>query len=159
MDAQDDRPDRDARPSRRYDEALGYLVKHVHLALQEASDAALARLGVTSRDLGVIRVVATGAATSQQEIGSLLGIDRTSMVAMLDDLERKGLVRRQPSAQDRRRNVVALTPQGQESYEEAERETSAVDAVFLEALGENEARRFRRSLKLLLDAAGVRSGP
>nr|WP_240188697.1 MarR family transcriptional regulator [Nakamurella flavida] len=115
---------------------------------------------MTSRDLGVVRVIATGAATSQQEIGALLGIDRTSMVAMLDDLEDRGLVRRQPSPHDRRRNVLALTPEGERTYQDAEREIAVVDAKFLEPLSSNDSRRFARALRTLLDAAdGADRGP
>jgi DNA-binding MarR family transcriptional regulator len=58
---------------------------------------------VTVRDLGVLRVIASGQAQPQQEAAAALGVDRTSMVALLDALERQGIVARRPSEQDRRR--------------------------------------------------------
>ena len=39
-------------------EVLGYLLKHAHLALEGFTDAALALFGITSRDLGALRVIA-----------------------------------------------------------------------------------------------------
>jgi hypothetical protein len=87
----------------------GYLLKHAHLALEHRAQAALAGIGVTVRDLGVLTVIARGEAQSQQEAAAVPGVDRTAMVALLDTLERKGIITRTPSAQDRRRNVIALT--------------------------------------------------
>lgn len=46
------------------------------------------------------------------ELAGRLGVDRTTMVALIDGLERKGLVERRRSARDRRRNVVLLTAEG-----------------------------------------------
>jgi hypothetical protein len=43
---------------------LGYLLKHAHLALEHRAQAALADVGVTVRDLGVPRVIASGKAQS-----------------------------------------------------------------------------------------------
>jgi DNA-binding MarR family transcriptional regulator len=75
---------------------LGYLLKHAHLALEHRAQAALADIGVTVRDLGVLRVIASGEAQSQQEAAAVLGVDRTSMVALLDALERQGSSRAGP---------------------------------------------------------------
>jgi hypothetical protein len=59
-------------------------------------------VGVTVRDLGVLRIIARGEAQSQEEAAAVLGVDGTSMVALLDALERQGIVARRPSEQDRR---------------------------------------------------------
>ena len=45
---------------RAHDDVLGYLLKHAHLALEQRTDAALADVGLTARDLGVLRVIAGG---------------------------------------------------------------------------------------------------
>jgi hypothetical protein len=75
---------------------LGYLLNHAHLALEHRAQAALADVGVTVRDLCVLRVIASGEAQSQQEAAAVLGVDRTSMVALLDALERRGSSRAGP---------------------------------------------------------------
>jgi DNA-binding MarR family transcriptional regulator len=75
---------------------------------------------VTVGDLGVLRVIASGETQSQQEAAAVLGVDRTSMVALLDTLERQGIIARRPSEQDRRRNVIALTDHGWEVFRQAE---------------------------------------
>lgn len=146
-----DRYDRTA--VRRHDDVLGYLLKHAHLALEERSDAALAPLGITSRDLGVLRVIAGGEARSQQEVAAVLGVDRTSMVVLLDALERAGIVARRPSEEDRRRNVVDLTDSGRDLFARAERASLAVERDFTGALGVDGASDLGDALRTLLAAA------
>ncbi|WP_313546535.1 MarR family winged helix-turn-helix transcriptional regulator [Leifsonia aquatica] len=137
---------------RRYDDVLGYLLKHAHLALEARTDAALGPLGVTSRDMGVLRVIVEGEARSQQEVAAVLGVDRTSMVALLDTLEREGIVARHPSEQDRRRNVIELTEAGRKVFTEAERASLAVEREFVGSLGVDGANELRAALRSLLAA-------
>lgn len=142
-------------PVRAYDDVLGYLLKHAHLALEQRTDAALAPTGLTTRDLGVLRVIAGGAARSQQEIAALLGIDRTTMVALVDGLERRGIVARRPAEHDRRRNVVVLTADGGERFAAAERVATAAEDAFTDVLGRAEADRLRGVLRTVLSDDGA----
>jgi DNA-binding MarR family transcriptional regulator len=131
-------------------EVLGYLLKHAHLALEGYTDAALARFGITSRDLGALRVIAGGEAKSQQDVAGILGVDRTSMVALLDALEQAGIVARRPSEQDRRRNVIELTNRGWEIFVQAEQSSLAVENKFVGVLGDEGASDLRRALGSLV---------
>ena len=139
-------------PPRRHDDVLGYLLKHAHLVLEARTDAALAPLGVTARDMGVLRVIVGGEARSQQEVAAVLGVDRTSMVALLDTLEREGIVARHPFEQDRRRNVIELTEAGRKVFTEAERTSLGVEHEFVESLGAAGAKELRAALRSLLAA-------
>ena len=137
---------------RAHDDVLGYLIKHAHLELEKKTDTALAALGVTSRDLGALRVIAGGEATSQQEVAGVLGVDRTSMVALLDALEDRGIIIRRPSEHDRRRNVVELTAGGRRLFDKAEAVSIAVERDFTAGLGQRGATELRRALRTTLDA-------
>jgi DNA-binding MarR family transcriptional regulator len=125
---------------------LGYLLKHAHLALERRAQAALADVGVTVRDLGVLRVIASGEAQ--------LGVDRTSMVALLDALERQGIVARRPSEQDRRRNIIALTDHGWEVFRQAESRYSETERDFTATLGDAGAAGLRQALRTVLSENG-----
>lgn len=110
-------------------EVLAYLLKHAHFRLTELTDAALAPLGIDSKDFGLLRVIAAGEPKSQASVAQTLSIDRTTMVALIDALSAKGIVTRRPDPDDRRRNVVELTEAGRAvlaraatAYDEAERE-------------------------------------
>jgi len=133
---------------------LGYLLKHAHLALEHRAQAALADVGVTVRDLGVLRVIASGEAQSQQEAAAVLGVDRTSMVALLDALERQGIVARKPSEQDRRRNIIALTDHGWEVFRQAESRYSETERDFTATLGDAGAAGLRQALRTVLSENG-----
>jgi DNA-binding MarR family transcriptional regulator len=142
-----------ADPVRAHDDVLGYLLKHAHLALEQRTDAALAGMGLTARDLGVLRVIAGGEARSQQEVATVLGVDRTSMVALLDALEHRGIVARRPSERDRRRNAVELTQDGRSLFQRAEQRSTQAELAFTAVLGDAGRAELRRALKAALDAS------
>ncbi|MEU5535501.1 MarR family winged helix-turn-helix transcriptional regulator [Streptomyces sp. NPDC020362] len=128
---------------------LGYLLKHVHLRFTEASAQALAPFGVDGRELAVLAVLAADRPLSQMEAAIRIGVDRTTMVALVDALEGKGLVARRRSTEDRRRNTVQPTPQGQELLREAELARAEAERSFLAPLSGTDADRFLRSLRAL----------
>jgi len=133
-------------------DALGYLLKHAALRLATLTDASLTPLGIDSKDLGAIRVLARREPTSQLQVAQTLGIDRTTMVALLDALERQGLVTRQPDPDDRRRNLVELTNVGTETYEAGEAIRKAVEAEFLTPLDQGDGEQLRDALRALMAA-------
>src|ERR671930_455072 len=81
---------------------LGYLLKHAWLRSQEVTGPALAPYGIGGRELAVLLLLAEGESLSQQQAAGRLEVDRTTMVALLDELEAKGLVARRPHPGDRR---------------------------------------------------------
>jgi DNA-binding MarR family transcriptional regulator len=129
---------------------LGYLLKHAQLRLGELTMAALAPYGITGRELAVLLSLAGGEPASQQEAAHRLGVDRTTMVALLDALEAKGLVTRHPHAGDRRRNVVELTPAGKRTLRAATEASDAAEQRFLAPLTEPAGRQLRAALQALV---------
>ncbi|WCB95349.1 hypothetical protein DSM104299_04092 [Baekduia alba] len=129
---------------------LGYLLKHSYLRHAEQLSEALSPLGVDGRELAVLRVLDTDEPSSQAEAAKRLGLDRTTMVGLVDTLEARSLVARKPHAADRRRNVVALTRRGQRVLAEGTRIGDAVEDRFLSGLSATDARRLRSILGALL---------
>src|SRR6266704_7192861 len=80
---------------------LGYLLKHAQLRLAELTSSAMAPFGISGRECAVLIVIDDRAPLSQQEVARRLAVDRTTMVALIDDLESKGLVQRRPDPDDR----------------------------------------------------------
>ena len=143
----------DADQIRAHDDVLGYLLKHAQRALEQRTEAALADLDLTARDLGVLRVIAGGEAKSQQEASAVLGVDPTSMVALLDALEHRGIVARRPSERDRRRNIVELTGHGRDVFRQAEDRYAKAEKAFTSSLGDAGAAELRRALQTVLQNA------
>ena len=129
---------------------LGYLLKHAQLRLRELTGKALEPYGIDGRQLAVLLAIDDRVPRSQQEIARRLGVDRTSMVALVDELERKGLCERQVVAGDRRKNVVALTAAGGDTVREATTASDLAEREFLATLSEAEAATFRRLLQAVV---------
>ncbi|MFF7333039.1 MarR family transcriptional regulator [Streptomyces sp. NPDC008150] len=129
---------------------LGYLLKHAHLGLKKASTEALAPYGVDGHELAVMVVLAGDDPLSQAEAAARLGVDRTTMVALTDSLESRGLVVRRRSLADRRKNIVELTETGRARLYAAEDARRAAERDFLAPLGEEGAASLLRRLHLLV---------
>jgi DNA-binding MarR family transcriptional regulator len=133
----------------RPDAHLGYLLKHVQLRFFEVGAAALEPLGINGREAAVLRAVADRSPVSQGEIAAAMNVDRT-MVALIDDLQGKGLVRRRQDPDDRRKNAVELTDAGRDTVRRAAGAVERAERDFLRPLSATEAAQFRKALRALL---------
>jgi DNA-binding MarR family transcriptional regulator len=129
-------------------ERLGLLLKHAQSGFAQRHAARLAPLGVTGRQTAVL-IGLDGDPVSQAELARGLGVDRTTMVALIDELERRGWVERRTDPADRRRNVVELTAAGRGILRHARLASDEAEQEFLAPLSEDDARAFRRILRAL----------
>src|ERR687896_461660 len=81
-------------------------VSHTHTA------EALESLGLTTALFALLNVLGTREGAIQQELGGAMGIDPSTMVSLIDQLEAAGLAKRRPRPTDRRAREVAITPKG-----------------------------------------------
>lgn len=128
---------------------LGYLFKRAFLALEDLHTEHLAGLEVNVRELGVLLLLDGREPESQQQAAARLGVDRTTMVTLLDGLEGKGLVARQADAGDRRRNVVGLTDDGRRALVEAKAASDEAERQLLRDLSPAESQHLRELLARL----------
>jgi DNA-binding MarR family transcriptional regulator len=139
--------------SHRQDAHLGYLLKHAQLRFFELGAIALAPLGISGREAAVLRAIDGGPAVSQGEVARAMNVDRTTMVALIDDLQLKGLVRRRQDPDDRRRNVVELTDAGHGAVQQAAKAVGQAERDFLAPLSAAETAQFKKILRALLEDA------
>ena len=128
---------------------LGYLLKHAQLRLAELTASAMAPFGITGRQLAVLIAIDSQAPLSQQEVAHRLGVDRTTMVLLIDELENKRLVQRRRDQDDRRTNVVVLTDAGRTTLREASRASDEAERLFLGPLSAGEAGQLRQALRAI----------
>ena len=140
----------DGEPCPELSRRLGYLLKHAQQQLSELTTKALAPFGIDGRELGVLLVLADHEPTSQLRVSQRLSVDRTTMVALLDTLEDKGLVSRHPDAGDRRRNVVELTDAGRGALRRGTKASDEAERAFLAPLSSQAAEHLRASLQAIV---------
>jgi len=128
---------------------LGYLLKHAQLRLAGLTASAMAPFGITGRLLAVLIAVDSQAPLSQQEVAHRLGVDRTTMVLLIDELEDKRLVQRRRDPDDRRKNVVVLTDAGRTTLREASSASAEAERLFLGPLSGDEAAQLRQALRAI----------
>ena len=80
-----------------------------------------------------------------------MNVDRTTMVALIDDLQLKGLVQRRQDPDDRRKNVVELTDAGRSAVRQAAEAVEQAERDFLGPLSAAEAAQFKKMLRVLLE--------
>src|SRR5688500_5219292 len=91
---------------------LFWLLGRASRSAQQLTRDRLAAAGLRRGHYGVLATLAEFGAAAQAEIGRRLGVDRSDMVAILNDLEGEGYVSREPDPTDRRRNSVTVTAAG-----------------------------------------------
>jgi DNA-binding MarR family transcriptional regulator len=106
----------------------------------------LAGTGLNARQVGILTLVTERAPMTQKALSDALRIDRTTMVALLDDLEHKGYVERQRHPRDRRAFLVHPTEPGRTAKVAAVRILDEQQRRFLAPLTPAE----RRQLAALL---------
>jgi DNA-binding MarR family transcriptional regulator len=127
-------------------ERLGYLLKHAQLGLGAVVEPALAPLGLDGRQYAVLAVLVSEGPRSQQRLSERMRVDRTTMVSLVDDLERKGFVERRRHAADRRAYAIHVTGKGKRALERGRKAVEAAEDELLGPLSPGE----RRTLKELL---------
>ncbi|WP_277186735.1 MarR family winged helix-turn-helix transcriptional regulator [Caballeronia sp. BR00000012568055] len=95
--------------------SLGYYLSKARNVLVARTDVALKPLDLTSRQIGVVLMLASGRARTPQELSREMSYDSGSMTRMLDRLEKKGFLSRTRSDADRRIVELSLTERGRDA--------------------------------------------
>jgi DNA-binding MarR family transcriptional regulator len=112
---------------------LNWLLTQAHYALASELAGAFEPLGITPRGHSVLAAAMTGSQT-QKQLAELVGVDKTTMVVTLDELEAAGLARRVASPNDRRARVVEVTKAGERKVTEANQVAKRVQEDVLSSL-------------------------
>jgi len=91
---------------------LGWLCAQTLTAYLRAAEPVVQNMPGGMRGYLVLAAAASGCANSQLEVARRLGVDRSVMVGLLDNLEQAALVTRKPNPTDRRERAIAVTPAG-----------------------------------------------
>ena len=131
--------------------SLGYAVsRRFHDVLQP--------LDLEPGEFALLRAVAANEGEAQNALAERLRISPSWMVAIVDELEKRGLLERRPHARDRRVRNLHLTAAGKKLLRQAEREAERFDRQVADSLGEEERRQLLDLLDRVADGLELQPG-
>jgi len=134
-------------------EFAGQLFFRLWRATHTRAAEVLGSVGLTPALFALLNVIGAREGAIQQELGSALGIDRSTMVSLIDQLESAGLATRRPSATDRRAREIAITPKGRRLLQRARELIFQVEDTVLAGLTAEERHELLTLLRSALDSA------
>jgi MarR family transcriptional regulator, transcriptional regulator for hemolysin len=128
---------------------LGWMLGQADHALGSEIAGALAPLGLGQRGFCVLSA-AIDADFTQTELAGMIGLDKTTMVVTVDELERKGFAQRVPSPTDRRARMITVTEAGRAKVAEGQQIIQRVQDDVLDALAPEQRDGFLGALMTLV---------
>jgi MarR family transcriptional regulator, lower aerobic nicotinate degradation pathway regulator len=122
-------------------ERVGFLLAMAKGGAEAICMAALQPLGLHVRQYGLLLVLATEGPLSQGELAEWVRTDRTTMVALVDDLEERGFVRRERNPDDRRAYLLQLTGEGKGALTRGSGLMRRAESQLMRSLEEGERTR------------------
>ena len=128
----------------------GFVVNKAAQLVREAFEDSLRPMGIGARHYGTLLLIATDGPCSQHAIGERIACDRTTMVGIVDDLERLRLAERRADPLDRRAYAVHPTEAGRKVLARAQRAALNAEEEFLKPLSGAERKQLQALLARLL---------
>ncbi len=153
-----DRTSAPAAPARGLSRRAGFLLVQLGTHRHRRFAERLAPLDLQPRHFGMLSHLAVNEGQSQQALSRALGIHRSAVVALVDDLEHRGLAERRRDPVDRRAYTLYLTPRGRELLAELERVGEEDEAELLTALNASERSQLISLLQRVADSQGLTAG-
>ncbi|MFZ1288155.1 MAG: MarR family winged helix-turn-helix transcriptional regulator [Candidatus Phosphoribacter sp.] len=119
-------------------------------AALRCANAALEPFGMRARHYATLTIAAGAGGVPQRQIGALLGLDPSAVVAIVDDLESSSLVQRLPDPDDRRTRLVSITPAGRQMLDTVAGVAKAVQDQALAGLDATERGVFVSHLRRIV---------
>jgi DNA-binding MarR family transcriptional regulator len=137
----------DDRPPAALAEYTGFLMNWVAARSRLQFARVLAESsGLHPREFGVLVMIARSPGISQHAIGEGAGVDPSTMVAILDALEERGLAERRPHPGDRRKRAIYLTDEGKYVLAKAQKAAAVVGKQVFAPLSQDERRQLHELL-------------
>ena len=138
---------------------LWLVLSRCHRALSQIAERSIVETGMCLTDFAALEALLHKGPLTIGEIQAKVPLALGSMTAAVDRLEKKGLILRTPSANDRRAKVLKLTPEGRRSVERAfSRHAAELESV-MAVLNQSEKRQLHGLLKTLGIFAASRKPP
>jgi len=132
-----------AVPRRDLAALLAPLMRSLLAAEREVAE----RHGLTMWGYAALHGLADQPVRTQTVLATSLGIDKTRLIPILDDLQERDLIRREPDPDDRRVHVLSLTPKGRRLFVAAQKDVHAREDQLLVGLDPKQQAALRAALE------------
>jgi DNA-binding MarR family transcriptional regulator len=139
-------------------DSVSFLLSQLGFVASRRFHAALAPLGIEPRHFLLLRFVAREEGRSQQALGEMLRIPPSRMVAIVAQLEERGLLERRPNPTDRRARALYVTAAGRRLMGQAIQRAIAHDGSIATSLSADERRQLVELLRKLAAEMQLLSG-
>ena len=117
---------------------VGYHLRMAQVMAFRDFDRELSDLDITPAVFGVLEILRRNKGLTQSRLALAIGLDRSSLVPLLDKLQKRNVVEREASTKDRRSNHLHLTANGEQLLVEAERRVMLHEKRILARLTKSE---------------------
>ena len=128
---------------------IGFRLRRIQNQLAETFRERLAGRDLKSGEFSTLAIIAANPGISQIDLAEAGGFDRTSVVGMLDDLERWGWAVRVRAENDRRRHSLTITPLGESVLKELHAIALDNEAIVTGAMNARERQQLYETLDRL----------
>jgi DNA-binding MarR family transcriptional regulator len=137
---------------------VGFLLAQIGAHAASRFGERLEVLKLTPPQAGILWVLGRESGLSQQALADLLGIFPSRLVAVLDDMQRAGLVERRPHSSDRRVSALYLTPTGKKALQAVGRVARQHETEICAALSPDEREMLEKFLARIAEEQKLRPG-
>jgi DNA-binding MarR family transcriptional regulator len=147
-----------AAPARELSRRAGFLLAQLGTHAHRRFAERLTRIDLHPRHFGILSHLAASEGQSQQALSIALGIHRSAVVALVDDLEQRGLAERRRDPTDRRAYTLYLTPSGRDLLADLKHIAEEHEAELLSALDASERWQLISLLQRVAESQGLAAG-
>ena len=146
------------KPKQNQSERVAFLLSQLGARAAQEFTRLLTPLNLAPADAGILRLVGRSEGISQQALAAALNMHASRLVALIDDLESRGLLLREVHATDRRLYSLALTAKGKETLFSIREVADEHDRLMCAALTAEETVTLQALLSRMANQMGLAAG-
>jgi DNA-binding MarR family transcriptional regulator len=137
---------------------LGFLLSQVGIHAARRFGERIAEVDLNPPLFRILNLIDAAEGRSQQAIGEAIQVPPSRMVALVDELEQRGLVERRPDPADRRVRALYLTRKGRNALTRGREIAAAHEQDLTRGMSEADRARLTKLLQKIVDEQTIGKG-